>query len=138
MKTILYVCVHNAGRSQMAEALTNHLARQRGLAVQGASAGTVAGEKINPMAAQAMAEIGIPVEGQYPKHITQELADGADRIVGMGCGVDAAACPARFLLAEDWGLDDPAGQPIEKVREIRDQIQARVEQLLNEYAGSAP
>ena len=137
VKTVLFVCVHNAGRSQMAEAFTNHLARKRGLAVRGASAGTVAGERINPMAAKAMAEIGVSMEGQRPKQITQEMADAADRIVGMGCGVDATACPARFLMAEDWGLDDPAGQPIEKVREIRDQIRERVEKLLDEYAGTA-
>jgi arsenate reductase len=138
MKTILYVCVHNAGRSQMAEAFTNHIARERGLAVRGLSAGTIAGERINPIAEQVMAEIGIPMEGQSPKQITQEMADSADRTVGMGCGVDAAACPARFLLAEDWGLDDPAGQPIEKVREIRDQIRERVERRLDEYKGEAP
>jgi arsenate reductase (thioredoxin) len=73
------------------------------------------------------------MEGQYPKQITQELVDSSDRVVGMGCGVDAAACPARFLLAEDWGLDDPAGQPIEKVREVRDRIRERVENLVAEY-----
>jgi arsenate reductase (thioredoxin) len=138
MKTVLFVCVHNAGRSQMAEAFTNHLARERGQAVRGASAGTIAGERINPMAAQAMAEIGVSMEGQTPKQITQEMADSADRIVGMGCGVDAAACPARFLMAEDWGLDDPAGQPIEVVREIRDQIRKRVERMLDENADPEP
>lgn len=134
MRTVLYVCVHNAGRSQMAEAFTNHLARERGVAVRGASAGTLAGERINPTAAQVMAEIGVPMDGQYPKQITQELVDSSDKVIGMGCGVDAAACPARFLMAEDWGLDDPAGQPIEKVREIRDQIRERVEKLLAECA----
>lgn len=132
MNTILFVCVHNAGRSQMAEAFTNHIAREKGLAVRGVSAGTVAGERINPMAEQVMEEAGVPMTGQYPKQITQEMADSADRIIGMGCGVDAEACPAKFLLAEDWGLDDPAGQPIEKVREIRDQIRERVEATLAE------
>ena len=132
---VLFVCVHNAGRSQMAEALTNHLSREQGLDVRAESAGTVAGELINPAAVQAMAEIGVSLEGHRPKQITQGMVDSADRIIGMGCGVDSAACPAKFLLAEDWGLDDPAGQPIEKVREIREQIRQRVEALL---ANAAP
>lgn len=132
MKTALFVCVHNAGRSQMAEALTNHLAAERGLEVRAESAGTVAGERVNPMAAQAMAEIGIPLDGHRPKQLTQEMVDRADRVITMGCGVNAEVCPARFLVAEDWGLDDPAGQPIENVRRIRDQIRVRVERLLDE------
>jgi arsenate reductase (thioredoxin) len=129
---ILFVCVHNAGRSQMAEAFVNHLAKERGLAVRALSAGTVAGERINPVAEQVMAEVGVPMEGQRPKQLTQEMVDNADQVITMGCGVDAEACPARFLVTEDWGLDDPAGQPIEKVREIRDQIQERVGKLLDE------
>ncbi len=132
MTNILYVCVHNAGRSQMAEALTNHLAALRKLDVRAESAGTVAGERINPMAAQAMAEIGIEMSGHRPKQLTQEMADRADRIITMGCGVDADACPARFMVTEDWGLDDPAGQPIEAVRRIRDEIKTRVDALLDE------
>jgi arsenate reductase len=137
MKTVLYVCVHNAGRSQMAEAFTNHLAAEKGLDIRGHSAGTVAGERINPVAAQVMEEVGIPLTGQFPKQITQEMANSADRVIGMGCGVDAEACPAKFLLTEDWGLDDPAGQPIEKVRGIRDQIRERVEKLLAEVGSKA-
>ncbi|HEX5323540.1 MAG TPA: arsenate reductase ArsC [Capsulimonadaceae bacterium] len=135
MKTILYVCTHNAGRSQMAEAFTNKLAAERGLTVHALSAGTVAGEKINPVARAAMSEIGISMEGQEPKQLTQAMADGAQKIISMGCGVDAASCPARFLVTEDWGLDDPAGQPLEKVRAIRDQIKERVETLLGEAGG---
>lgn len=137
MKTILYVCVHNAGRSQMAEAFTNALAQERGIAVQGISAGTIAGEKVNPVAVQVMEEIGVSMEGQYPKQLTQELANQADKTITMGCGVDAEACPARILITEDWGLDDPKGQPLEKVREIRDQIRERVEKLLAEVEQSA-
>lgn len=133
MKTILFVCVHNAGRSQMAEALVNHRAKERGLAVQGQSAGTVGGKALNPVAVQAMEEIGISMAGQSPKLLDQPTADAADRIISMGCGVDADACPARFILTEDWGLDDPAGQPIERVREIRDQIDGRVDALLREF-----
>ena len=134
MKTVLYVCVHNAGRSQMAEAFTNALARERGLAVRALSAGTVAGEEINPTAEEVMGEAGVPMDGQTPKQLAQGMADGADRVVTMGCGVDADACPARIHLSEDWGLDDPKGQPIEAVRVIRDQIKARVETLLAEMS----
>jgi arsenate reductase len=130
MRTVLFVCVHNAGRSQMAEAMTNALAAERGLPVHAVSAGTVAGEAINPAAIAVMREIGISMEGQNPKQLTQEMADQADRIITMGCGVDAEACPARLHVTEDWGLDDPKGQPIEKVRAIRDEIRARVEALL--------
>lgn len=131
-KTVLFVCVHNAGRSQMAEAFTNQLALERGLAVRGESAGTEVGTRINPLAVEAMGELGVSMEGQAPKQLTQELADSASRVVTMGCGVDATSCPARVHLSEDWGLDDPAGQSIEKVRTIRDQIRERVEAMLSE------
>src|SRR5579862_4348910 len=136
MKTILFVCVHNAGRSQMAEALTNTLAHARGLPVRALSAGTVAGEAVNPAAVAVMQEIGVSMAGQKPKQLTQAMADSADRIITMGCGVDAAACPARIHVSEDWGLDDPKGQSIEKVRAIRDEIKAKVEALLAESRGS--
>lgn len=134
MKTVLFVCVHNAGRSQMAEAFVNRLAAERGLAVRAVSAGTTAaaGESINPVAEAVMAEAGIRMDGQKPKPLTQEMADAADRIITMGCGVDADACPTRIHLSEDWGLDDPKGQPVEIVRRIRDQIKQRVENLLTE------
>jgi arsenate reductase len=137
MKTVLFVCVHNAGRSQMAEAFTNALAAERGLAVRGLSAGTEAGARLNPMAVEAMRELGISMDGQHPKRLTQEMADAATRVITMGCGVDAAACPARIHLSEDWGLDDPAGQGIETVRAIRDQVRARVESLLGELSEGA-
>lgn len=132
MKTVLYVCVHNAGRSQMAEAFTNALARERGIAVRALSAGTEGGASLNPLAADAMAEIGIPLEGHFPKILTQEMADSADRIVTMGCGVDAEKCPARVHFSDDWGLDDPKGRPMEDVRRIRDQVRAKVDALLSE------
>ena len=134
VKTVLYVCVHNAGRSQMAEAFTNALARERGLPIRALSAGTVAGGRINPAAEAVMREVGIPMDGQTPKQLTQEMADEADRIVTMGCGVDADACPARIPLSEDWGLDDPQDRPTEAVRAIRDQVKARVEALLAEMS----
>lgn len=137
MKTVLFVCVHNAGRSQMAEAFLNRLAAERGLAIRAESAGTIAGEHINPAAQAVMAEIGLPLDGQHPKPLTQEMATRADRIITMGCGVDADACPARIHVTEDWGLDDPAGQPIETVRAIRDQIKERVQTLLQEMEAEA-
>ena len=117
----------------MAEAITNHVAKERGLNVIAQSAGTVAGKELNPMAVQAMNEIGISMQGQKPKLITQEMVESA-RVISMGCGVDADACPAKFILSEDWQLDDPAGRSIEKVREIRDQIYKRVEALLDELS----
>jgi len=135
--TVLFVCVHNAGRSQMAEALTNRLAHERGLAVRAVSAGTVARERINPVALEAMREIGVTMDGQLPKQLTAEMIEAADRIITMGCGVDAAACPAGFLVTEDWGLDDPAGQPIEKVRAIRDQVREKVLGLFEELSAQA-
>ncbi len=132
MKTILYVCVHNAGRSQMAEAFTNSIAKERGLAVHALSAGTIAGEAVNPVAVEVMEEVGISMADHSPKQLTQAIADDADRIITMGCGVDADACPARIHVTEDWGLDDPKGQTIETVRAIRDEIRSRVEKLLEE------
>jgi arsenate reductase len=137
MKTVLYVCVHNTGRSQMAEAFTNTLAKERGLSVRALSAGTAAGSEIDPVAVAVMQEAGVSLEGQHPKPLTQEMADSADRIVTMGCGVDAEACPACIHLSEDWGLEDPKGQPIEKVRAIRDEIKAKVEALLLELEGDS-
>lgn len=137
MKTVLFVCVHNAGRSQMAEALVNHLARERGVEVRAESAGTVAGEQVNPVAVEVMREIGVSMDGQRPKQLTPEMADAADRVITMGCGVEAEACPARIRpMLEDWGLDDPKGRPVEEVRAIRDQIVTKVESLLTELPGA--
>lgn len=135
---ILFVCVHNAGRSQMAEALLNHLARKRGLDVIAESAGTVGGKALNPQAVEAVAELGITMDGHGPKLLTQAMADRADRIISMGCGVDAEACPAKFLLTEDWQLDDPAGRSLDDVRSIRDQIVDRVNRLLDELSINHP
>ena len=118
----------------MAEAFTNHLAQEKGLDVVAESAGTVGGKVLNPMAVEAMAELGISMEGHAPKLLTQEMVEGA-RVISMGCGVDAEACPAKFILAEDWELEDPAGQGLEAVRVIRDQIRERVERMLSEVGG---
>jgi len=116
----------------MAEALTHALAAQNHLSVRAESAGTLGGGEINPLAIQAMEEIGISMAAHYPKQLTQEMIERSTRIISMGCGVDADACPAKFLATEDWGLDDPAGQPIEKVRLIRDEIRTRVKKLLED------
>lgn len=132
MLKALFVCVHNAGRSQMAAALFNHLCQRKGLPFRADSAGTAPGSRVNPMAVEAMRELGIDLSKARPKPLTQELAEAAERIITMGCGVDAEACPAKFLVTEDWGLDDPAGQPIETVRRIRDEIRTRMEALIAE------
>lgn len=137
MTKILFVCVHNAGRSQMAEALTRHLAQERGMPVIAESAGTVGGKSLNPVAVEVMREIGISMDQQHPKLITQAMVDESHRIISMGCGVDAEACPAKFLLTEDWQLDDPAGQGHDAVRSIRDEIKRRVEAMLDELSTGA-
>jgi arsenate reductase len=134
MKLVLFVCIHNAGRSQMAEAFFNRLARERGLDAVAESAGTAPGERVNPQAAEAMAEVGISLEDHRPRPLTPALTAQAARIITMGCGVDAASCPAGTYLSEDWQLPDPHGQPIETVRAVRDQVRQRVEVLLDEIA----
>jgi arsenate reductase len=118
----------------MAEAFTNHLAQERGLPVRALSAGTMAGTDINPQARAVMEEVGISLDGHVPKLLTQAMVDGSDRVITMGCGVEADACPARIHLSEDWGLNDPKGEPIETVRIIRDQIREKVEVLLSEMS----
>lgn len=130
VKTVLFVCVHNAGRSQMAEAFLRQVATERGLNLTAESAGTLGAGSLNPMAIAAMEELGISMADHAAKQLDAEMVARADWIVSMGCGVDAEACPAKFLVTEDWGLDDPAGQPIERVREIRDQIRAKVDELV--------
>ena len=126
MKKVLFVCVHNAGRRQMAEAFLNSAGADSLLAT---SAGTIPTERVNSVVAEAMQEVGIDISANSPKVITREMANEADLIITMGCAIDEA-CPATFLPAEDWGLDDPAGQPIETVRRIRDQIRMKVAELL--------
>jgi arsenate reductase (thioredoxin) len=122
--SILFVCVENAGRSQMAEAF----ARRHGLTAM--SAGTIPGAKVNPIVAQAMREKGIDISGNTPKMLTSGLIDKADLVVTMGCSVEEV-CP-RPMLAKmqkklvDWNLSDPKGRPIEEVRKIRDDIERRV------------
>ena len=122
---VLFLCVHNAGRSQMAAGFLRHLA---GDAVDVFSGGSEPGADLNPAAVQAMAEVGIDISGQQPTAWTDEMARAADVIVTMGCG---DTCPVYLgTRYEDWELTDPAGQPIEVVREVRDDIRARVAALL--------
>lgn len=132
MNRILFVCVHNAGRSQMAEAFLRHLAAGK---VEAQSAGTVPGERVNPIAAEVMAERGISLDGHRPKLLTQDLADWADRVITMGCAIDESS-PAVVTEVVDWGLPDPSGQPLAVVRDVRDQIERNVSLLLHELADS--
>jgi arsenate reductase len=124
---VLFVCVHNAGRSQMAAGYLRHLAGDR---VEVLSAGSEPGDRINPIAVQAMAEEGIDIAGAQPRILDADDVRASDVVVTMGCG---DACPffpgTRY---EDWELDDPAGRPIEEVRPIRDEIRRRVEALVAE------
>jgi arsenate reductase (thioredoxin) len=130
MKKILFVCVHNAGRSQMAEAFFNRMAKGKAM---GFSAGTQPADKVNPVVAAAMREAGIDISDQKPKLLTLELMDSADRVITMGCGTEGT-CPASFVPTEDWQLDDPEGKPIERVRQIRDEVKAKVEGLIKELS----
>jgi arsenate reductase len=124
---VLFVCVHNAGRSQMAAALLEHHARGT---VHVRSAGSDPAERINPAVVEAMAEVGIDIARELPKPLTDEVVREADAVITMGCG---DACPVypgtRYL---DWDLPDPAGRPIEEIRPIRDEIDRRVRALLSE------
>ena len=129
MKKVLFVCVHNSGRSQMAEAFFNHLAKGRAMAT---SAGTKPSLLLNPVVVEAMLEDGIETRRQGPKSLTPEMLEGADRVITMGCGV-AETCPAGFISIEDWDLDDPEGKSIEEVRRIRDGVKAKVEELVGEF-----
>ena len=122
---VLFLCVHNAGRSQMALGWFNHLAGDRAVAWSG---GSEPGSEINPSAVAAMAEVGIDITGEFPKPWTEEIIKAADVVVTMGCGDACPLYPGKRY--EDWELDDPAGQDVAAVRPIRDEIRRRVERLL--------
>jgi protein-tyrosine-phosphatase len=128
---VLFLCVHNAGRSQMAAALLDHHARGR---VRVTSAGSEPASEINRAVVAAMEEIGLDVSREFPKPLTDEVAEAADVLVTMGCG---DACPVyqgkRYL---DWDLPDPAGRSVEEIRPIRDEIDRRVRELMNELVGA--
>ncbi len=123
---VLFVCVHNAGRSRMAEAFLNSLAGDR---YRGISAGTEPAERPHPEVVQAMADVHVPIEERPGTMLTQEMADEAVMVIGMGCAVEEA-CPALRVPLEDWALDDPKGKPPEEVAEIRDLIEMRVRNLV--------
>jgi arsenate reductase (thioredoxin) len=126
MNTVLFACIHNAGRSQMAAAWFNALA-DRGQA-RAISAGTEPGTRVHPEVLEAMREVGIELQGVQPQKLTDELAKGAALLITMGCG---EACPyVPGLRRLDWPLEDPKGKPVERVRQIRDQIKAHVLELL--------
>lgn len=128
--TVLFLCTHNAGRSQMALGYFTHLAGDRAVAWSG---GSEPGNAINPAAIAAMAEVGIDITGEYPKPWTDEIVAAADVVITMGCGDECPFHPGvRYL---DWVLDDPAGLRVDEVRPIRDEIDRRVRALLVDLVG---
>ncbi|MEO3892586.1 arsenate reductase ArsC [Nonomuraea sp. B5E05] len=125
--SVLFVCVHNAGRSQMAAGWLTHLAGDR---IEIRSAGSAPAERVNPVAVEAMAEVGIDITAAQPKILTADAVQASDVVITMGCGDACPIFPGKRY--EDWKLDDPAGQGIEAVRKIRDDIRARIEQLITQ------
>ena len=130
--SVLFVCVHNAGRSQMAAGWLRHLA---GDAVEVRSAGSLPGDRVNPAAVEAMAEVGIDISGQRPAVLTPGAVQASDVVVTMGCGDACPYFPGKRY--EDWPLDDPAGQGVAAVRPIRDEIERRIRGLLGDLGVSA-
>jgi arsenate reductase len=124
---VLFVCVHNAGRSQMAAALLDHHAHGR---VTVRSAGSIPADEINPAVVEVMREIGLDITKAYPKPLTTEAVEASDVVITMGCGDACPIFPGKTYL--DWQLNDPAGLPVEQVRPIRDEIDRRVQALLAE------
>jgi arsenate reductase len=125
--SVLFVCVHNAGRSQMAQGWLTHLASDR---VEVRSAGSAPGEHINAVAVEAMREVGIDITGEHPKVLTVQAVQDSDVVITMGCGDTCPIFPGKRY--EDWELTDPAGQGIEVVRRVRDEIRDRIDTLLGE------
>lgn len=131
--SVLFVCVHNAGRSQMAAGWLRHLA---GNQIEVRSAGSMPAEQINPIAVEAMAEEGIDITAEEPKVLTTEAVQDSDVVITMGCGDACPYFPGKRY--EDWKLDDPAGQGIDAVRPIRDEIRSRIETLTAKLLGPDP
>jgi protein-tyrosine-phosphatase len=127
LASVLFVCVHNAGRSQMAAGFLSHLAGDR---IEVRSAGSIPGEQVNPAAVEAMREVGVDIAGRQPKVLTTEAVRASDYVITMGCGDACPVFPGKKYL--DWALEDPAGKGVESVRPIRDEIKARVENLISE------
>jgi arsenate reductase len=130
--TVLFVCVHNAGRSQMAAGYLQHLAGDR---IDVLSAGSKPGKEINPMAVAAMAEEGIDIAANQPKVLTTEAVQASDVVITMGCGDECPYFPGKRY--EDWKLDDPAGQGLDAVRPIRDEIRKRITALVDDLLPTA-
>jgi len=129
VKRILFVCVENAGRSQMAEAFANHYGKGKIIA---SSAGVRLAERINPIVVGIMKEKGIDISSNKPKLLSPKTVEDADQVVTMGCSVEKL-CPAPlFKKSTDWNLEDPKGKPLEKIREIRDEIEKKVKILITE------
>ena len=127
MKKVLFVCVENAGRSQMAEAFAKHYGKDK---IEASSAGTMPSGDVNPVVVQVMREKGIDISTNKPKLIDNQMVQEVDMIIVMGCGADGF-CPAPLLdKVVDWELEDPKNKPMEKVREIRDEIERRVKKLI--------
>lgn len=124
--SVLFVCVHNAGRSQMAAGWLRHLAGDR---IDIRSAGSLPADQINPVAVEAMKEAGVDIAAETPKILTTEAVQDSDVVITMGCGDACPFFPGKRY--EDWKLDDPAGQDLEAVRQIRDDIRSRVEELIS-------
>jgi protein-tyrosine-phosphatase len=129
--SVLFVCVHNAGRSQMAAAFLSHLS---GGAVEVRSAGSEPADQVNPAAVQAMAEVGIDITAEQPKILTDQAVRESDVVITMGCGDTCPFYPGKRY--EDWVLDDPAGKDVAAVRPIRDEIRRRVEALLDDLVAA--
>ncbi len=127
MATALFVCLHNAGRSQMSQALFERAAEGRHRAL---SAGTTPGERVHPEVVEVMRELGIDLADRIPKALTTELAEQADVVVTMGCGDECPYIPGKRYL--DWDLEDPKGRPVDEVRATRDEIDRRVRELVEE------
>jgi len=135
MKKVLFVCVENAGRSQMAEGFANKYGKGKFIL---SSAGNKPADKVNPIVVEAMKEKGIDISMNNPKLLTFQMAQDADLIVTMGCN-DQGICPGPFFKPTiDWNLEDPKGKPIEKVREIRDEIEQRVQKLMTNEKFDSP
>lgn len=138
MSEILFVCVHNAGRSQMAKAFFNRMAQDAGVRLRAESAGTEPAERPHAVVVAAMREVGIDISAVKPQVMTDEHALRARRIITMGCAVDADACPALLLRhVEDWGLPDPASGDMPQARLIRNRIERKVAALLQNLTASA-
>jgi arsenate reductase (thioredoxin) len=128
---VMFMCVHNAGRSQMAAALLTHLAGDR---IEVRSAGTEPADQINPAVVAAMTELGIDITAEVPKVVTPDAVEASDVVITMGCGDTCPYFPG--VSYRDWNLDDPAGQPLDTVRVIRDDIAERVSALIAELVGT--